>query len=47
MREKWVLKRGRAGGGDAQTVRDGGEKAEKWKGQIFLFLNEQINKWIH
>lgn len=22
----------------------GGEKAEKWKGQIFLFLNEQINK---
>lgn len=42
MREKWVLKRGRAG--DAQTVRDGGEKAEKWKGQIFLFLNEQINK---
>lgn len=46
MREKWVLIRGRAGagGGDAQTVRDGGEKAEKWKGQIFLFLNEQINK---
>lgn len=37
MREKWVLKRGRAGGGDAQTVRDGGEKAEKWKGQIFYF----------
>lgn len=29
MREKWVLKRGRAGGG--------GEKAEKWKGQIFYF----------
>lgn len=32
MREKWVLKRGRAGGGDAQTVRDGGEKA------AFLFF---------